>query len=258
MTEDPYRWLEAIANRREYIRSQLTGGSPVLAASLADGILLFGVGTGQSKVFEVFDRQALAGLGHPADLERLRQSIIDAAHLEAFARAPEDVVLRRLVSQGLGPQLKSAFEQIFAPPFLARLLLAEVGPERERDVLVKLGFDGAFELRPGGIAVAADHPEKEGPAEDRLRERLGASDSVPQAATALFREWHRLQASSGTGSTPDPEPAKIAVSELLAGLKDRVVEACLLRRAPDRTARFESLDAVRLGFAPPPSTPPSA
>jgi hypothetical protein len=26
MTEEPYRWLEAVANRREYIRDQLKGG----------------------------------------------------------------------------------------------------------------------------------------------------------------------------------------------------------------------------------------
>jgi hypothetical protein len=58
MTEEPYRWLEAVANRREYVREQLKGGSPVLAASLPDGILLLGVGGGQSKVFELFDRHA--------------------------------------------------------------------------------------------------------------------------------------------------------------------------------------------------------
>ena len=44
MTEEPYRWLEAMANRREYVRDQLKGGSPVFAVSLPDGILLLGVG----------------------------------------------------------------------------------------------------------------------------------------------------------------------------------------------------------------------
>ena len=44
MTEEPYRWLEAVANRREYVRDQLRGGTPVLAASLPDGILLVGAG----------------------------------------------------------------------------------------------------------------------------------------------------------------------------------------------------------------------
>src|SRR5271169_782954 len=138
MTEEPYRWLEAMANRREYVRDQLKGGSPVFAVSLPDGILLLGVGTGQSKVFELFDRHALAGLGHPADIEKIRQAAIDAAHVEAFTRAPEDVSLRRLVSFGLGPQLKNHFEQIFSAPFLIELILAEMGTEPAKDLLVRM------------------------------------------------------------------------------------------------------------------------
>lgn len=254
MTEDPYRWLEAIANRREYIRTQLKGGSPVLAASVPEGVLLLGIGTGQSKVFEIFDRQALAGLGHPADLERIRQTIIDAAHLEGFTRAPEDVALRRLVSHGLGPQLKAAFEQIFAPPFLARLLLAEVAPEPTGDVLVKLGFDGGFTLQHGGVAVVADDPAREAPAETALRARLSPQATLPEAAAALLAAWHQLQsAPDEAGTLPPLEPAAI-----LDGLTDRVIEAALLRRAPGEPARYEVLGAKQLGFpvrAPAPLSP---
>src|SRR5687767_4318958 len=144
MIEEPYRWLEAIGNRREYVTEQLKGGSPVFAASLPDGILLLGVGGGQSKVFELFDRHALAGLGHPADIEKIRQAAIDAAHMEAFTRAPEDVSLRRLVSFGLSPQLKINFEQIFSAPFLVEMLLVELGTTPETDFVVRLHFDGAF------------------------------------------------------------------------------------------------------------------
>ena len=60
MTEEPYRWLEAIGNRREYIREQMKGGTPVFAVSRPEGILLLGVGIGHSKVFEVYDRHGLA------------------------------------------------------------------------------------------------------------------------------------------------------------------------------------------------------
>src|SRR5437762_8517733 len=138
MIEEPYRWLEAIGNRREYVHEQLKGGSPVFAASLPDGILLLGVGAGNSKVFELFDRHALGGLGHPADIEKIRQAAIDAAHLESFTRAPEDVSLRRLVSFGISGQLKTSFEQIFAAPFLIELLLAELGSSAEHDLLIRL------------------------------------------------------------------------------------------------------------------------
>src|SRR5271167_1244752 len=154
MNEEPYRWLEAVANRREYVREQLKGGSPAFAASLSDGILLLAVGSGQSKVFELFDRHALAGLGHPADIERIRQAAIDAAHTEAFTRAPEDVSLRRLVSFGLSPQLKTNFEQIFTAPFLVELLLAELGAEPAHDLLFRLHFDGSYRMQFGGVMLA--------------------------------------------------------------------------------------------------------
>src|SRR5512140_3299699 len=147
MIEEPYRWLEAIGNRREYVHEQLKGGSPVFVASLPDGILLLGVGTGNSKVFELFDRHALAGLGHPADVEKIRQAAIDAAHREAFTRAPEDVSLRRLVGFGLGAQLKANFEQIFSAPFLLEMLLAEISGPMETDLWLRLHFDGAFQLQ---------------------------------------------------------------------------------------------------------------
>ena len=39
MIEEPYRWVEAIANRREYIETQLAPGSPIAALSYRDGIL---------------------------------------------------------------------------------------------------------------------------------------------------------------------------------------------------------------------------
>src|SRR5579862_4204869 len=165
MNEEPYRWLEAVANRREYVRDQLKDGSPVFAASLPDGILLLAVGGGQSKVFELFDRHALAGLGHPADIEKIRQAAIDAAHTEAFTRAPEDVSLRRLVSFGLSPQLKTNFEQIFTAPFLVELLLAELGAEPGKDVLLRLHFDGGFHFQSSGILVAASQPEPEAAAQ---------------------------------------------------------------------------------------------
>ena len=39
MIEEPYRWVEAIANRREYIEGQLAPGSPIAALGYRDGIL---------------------------------------------------------------------------------------------------------------------------------------------------------------------------------------------------------------------------
>lgn len=241
MTEDPYRWLEAIANRREYIRNQLKGGTPVLAASTQLGILLLAVGSGQTKVFEIFDRQALGGVGHPADLDKIRQAIIDAAHLEAFTRAPEDVTLRRLVAQGLSQQLKAAFEQIFAPPMLVRLLLAEVGASPAQDVLVKLGFEGGFTLSSDGVAVVSAYTEQETPSEVRLRTRFenepGLSNDLPAAAQCLAQEWAAIVAEAALPDSATPA-------------RGRTFEVALLQRHAPSLARYQPLNPDDLGLAP--------
>lgn len=143
--EEPYRWLEAIQNRREYIEDQLHTAKPVFAVAGKPGILLAAVATGTPKLFEVYDQLALAGLGHPADLERVRQSAIDAAHLEGFARSREDVAARRLANYNLAPAMKAAFEQIFSAPLLFRGILAEVGTTPEADTAWKLDYDGSFD-----------------------------------------------------------------------------------------------------------------
>ena len=127
MTEEPYRWLEAIGNRREYIRDQLKGGTPVFAFSRPEGIFMVGIGQGASKVFEIYDRHALAALGHPVDIEKIRQTAIEAAHLEGFNRSAHDVTLRRLISFALSATLKNSFEQIFSPPIMVESIFAELG-----------------------------------------------------------------------------------------------------------------------------------
>jgi len=246
MTEEPYRWLEAVANRREYVREQLKGGTPVLAASLPDGILLLGVGSGQSKVFELFDRLALAGLGHPADIEKIRQAAIDAAHVEAFTRAPEDVSLRRLVGFGLGPQLKMHFEQIFSAPFLVELLLAELGAEPGRDLFFRLHFDGSFQTQHGGAMVAANQAEAEAAAQKWLGEMVKTKTTRAEAADLLLQAWWRLSENKPfTEPLPDEAARQAGWRQAVQG---KEIEFGWLAREGARPARYHAPTAAELGL----------
>src|SRR6201991_2392348 len=127
MIEEPYRWVEAVANRREYIEHQLAGGSPIVGLTCAQGVIMLTLGRQQQKIFEIYDRIAMGGIGHPGDIERLRMAAIEVASTEGFTRSAADVSLRRLAYYSLSPVLKSAFEQIYGAPYLARMLFAEIG-----------------------------------------------------------------------------------------------------------------------------------
>ncbi|HEY1171876.1 MAG TPA: hypothetical protein VGH19_10940 [Verrucomicrobiae bacterium] len=236
MTEEPFRWLEAIANRRDYVQQQIAAGSPVFAVSLETGVLLLGVGSGQSKVFEIFDRQAMAALGHPADIERVRQMLIDAAHLEAFTRASADVNVRRLVSFGLSPQLKQSFEQVFQAPFLITLLLAEVAEQANQDVLVQVNFDGGFQIQHGGVMVATPKQEQVASTTEWLKKHIDQKQTPERAALILLLAWDALVSGQAL-----PETVDVSVKlpdALRENLNGKVVEAALLERKSTNVARY--------------------
>jgi proteasome alpha subunit len=154
MIEEPYRWVEAIANRREYIETQLAGGSPIAAVGFRDGILFLTVGRARPKVFEIYDRIAMGAIGHPGDIERLRMAAIELASTEGFTRSAADVSLRRLAYYSLSPLMKTAFEQIFGAPYLARMIFAELGAKPAEDLFLRVEYDGAIASN-GGTATQA-------------------------------------------------------------------------------------------------------
>src|SRR6476469_2648844 len=155
MIEEPYRWVEAIANRREYIETQLASGSPIAALSYDEGILFVTLGRARQKIFEIYDRIAMGAIGHPGDIERLRMAAIELASTEGFTRSAADVSLRRLAHYSLSPALKAAFEQIYGAPYLARLLFAEVGANPAEDLFLRMEYDGA--IATNGATLAQRH-----------------------------------------------------------------------------------------------------
>lgn len=235
MTEEPYRWLEAIGNRREYIRDQLKGGTPVFAVSRVEGILLVGVGQKQSKVFEIYDRHAFAALGHPVDIERLRQAAIEAAHVEGFNRSARDVTLRRLISFSLSTMLKTAFEQIFAPPLIVESIFAELGEQPAQDSLVRLHYDGDHHYETSGVLVAHHDLQAEAEAAEWLRKTLTSADKLPRVVGLCLSAWQALVDGKKMAdlSVPAEPPLQIP---------GKAVEAALLERQFARAVRYRALD----------------
>src|SRR5688500_20336443 len=72
MYEEPYKWVEAVGNRRQYLDEQFIHGTPVLALPYVPGFWLLTVTKGRRNQKKIYDGLALGGMGHPADLEKLR------------------------------------------------------------------------------------------------------------------------------------------------------------------------------------------
>ncbi len=240
--EEPYRWLEAVANRREYIQDQLRGATPVFAVSRPEGVFLLGAGPGRTKVFEIYNRHGMAAVGNPVDMEKLRQSVIETAHMEGFNRSPGDVTLRRLVGFSISPALKNAFEQIVAAPLIVEALFAECGAARGEDVLARVGYDGTPEYPADGVGVVFPDRERERAAADWLAAHLTDGDGLARVRGLCLAAWSALMdrdAVFDTLSVPEPLPVS---------LPDHGLEIALIDRASSGPAQYRML--VDADFSP--------
>ena len=255
MIEEPYRWVEAIANRREYIEDQLRLGSPVVLLNYADGLLLLTVSRETRKIFEIYDRVAFSALGHPADIERMRLAAIDLAHIEGFNRAVADVSLRRLVHFGMSPALKTAFEQVFSAPYILKMLLAEIGEEPAQDHIVKLDYDGSLARSQVETKEPFDVLAGTSEAEKAMMDYLVEHDGNPRrsledAIKLAARTWAVGMNAAELGSDAKESEEAVAADKqdvdpekiLKDNLKNRHVEAAVLTRTGPGTSRFHLLD----------------
>jgi proteasome alpha subunit len=248
MIEEPYRWVEAIANRREYIETQLASGSPIAAVGYSDGILILTLGRARQKIFEIYDRIALGAIGHPGDIERLRMAAIELASTEGFTRSSADVSLRRLAHYSLSPVMKTAFEQVYGPPYLARLLFAEVGAKPEEDLFLRVEYDGAIatngatlsQVRQDFAVLSANRQSSE-LMESFLKSAKLADASLQSAINCALKAWSVGHMTGGEdGSQEMPEPDLIS-KHLQDQLATAGIEAAILERATKSAIRYRGL-----------------
>lgn len=278
MYEEPYRWVEAVGNRRQYLDEQFKQGSPVVALSYADGVLMLTLSKGTPKLYEIYDRIGLGGMGHPADLEKLRFGLLEMAHLEGFNRSPSDVTGARLMKYGLAPSIKQAFEEIYKAPSIVKILLAELGTKAGKDSFLTINYDGIFEETTGCAALAATASIQKlmqtelkqagasgplalaGALESALR--VWALGSLAQSRAAgedredEGQERDRKSEDSGTRTESKADPAAVT-AHLREQMADRAVECTVLERQLPGSSKYRAIKPDDLAALLPAGLAPS-
>ena len=258
MYEEPHRWVEAVGNRRQYLDDQFKQGSPIVALSYAEGILLLTFSRGTPKIYEVYDCIAMGGMGHPADLEKLRFQVLDMAHLEGFNRSPSDVTGARLLKYGLAPTVKQAFEEIFKAPFIVKILLAELGRTKERDQFICVDYDGTFEEENACAVLAGASSIQLRLLDDLKKQVEEGMPSLKAAADMALKTWAMgslLHQALSSDTPPDDEKGEdiegamsakeFDEEEVLGHLRQTVtqhtLECCVLDRTVSGSSKYRSL-----------------
>jgi proteasome alpha subunit len=255
MLDEPYRWADAVSNRREYVEDQLTGGSPVVGLGYKDGTLLLTMGRVQQKIYEIYDRIGMASLGHPTDIEKLRQSAVDLASVVGFNYSDADVTLQQIVHFGLGPAVKTSFDEVYRSPFIVRILLAELDAQDGAATFYTVDYDGAFQ-KSVGFAVLGGNAEADKAMQGRLDDLDWEKLSLAKAMDAALISWAAGRWMGEQTEIPEDEAElEKALAEadlpgiLKAELESLVVEAAVFDRGVPGKCKYRQLTDKELASA---------
>ncbi len=237
MLDEPYRFSEAVSNRRDYVEDQLRDGSPVIGLTYGDGILLLTMGRGQKKLYEIYDRIAMGSMGHPTDIEKLRQAAVDLASVVGFNYSDADVTLQQIVHFGLGPAVKGMFDDFIRTPYIARILLAELDDDQQGSVFYTVDYDGSFATHEGYAAVGGSTE-----ADRAMKQRLDA-DHQPDASLQVALEVGLKAWSAGRSLGLQDEAAE----EEETTVQDDEIQRVLGEAVAEMTAEALVLNRSRSG-----------
>jgi proteasome alpha subunit len=173
---------------------------------------------------------------------------IELASTEGFTRSAADVSLRRLAHYSLSPVMKSAFEQVYGPPYLTRMLFAEVGARPEDDLFLRVEYDG--EIASNGatyararqdFAVLSGTRQSVDFMEAFLKNEHKPDASFETAVNSALDAWsvgHMLLQATETKELPARDAIAQHRQEQLA---IAAIEAAVLERDGSRPIRYRSL-----------------
>ena len=139
-------------DKSDYARKGIGRGKSSITLEFAGGIVLMAENTSTlSKIGEIYDRIAFAGVGKFNEFEQLRIGGIRLVDVKGYSYSREDVTAKGLAnaySQSLGNIFTAELK-----PYECEILVAAVGESTETNELFHILYDGSVTDRQGWVAM---------------------------------------------------------------------------------------------------------
>ncbi|MBW2389977.1 MAG: proteasome subunit alpha [Deltaproteobacteria bacterium] len=217
---------QVMADKAEFARKGISRGKSIVALEFSGGVLLVAENaTSLSKIGEIYDRIAFAGVGKFSEFDQLRKHGVRFADTKGYAYSREDVrghALANAYSQAIGEVFTREMK-----PLEIEIIVAEVGDDRYEDhkdnALYRVTFDGFISDHSQFCVIGGNVDEVETVLRNDYREGMSVSEAVQLGRSALDTGTER-------GST----------------LTEKTLEICILERSrPNRKFKRLSTDEVK-------------
>ncbi|MGH7927697.1 MAG: proteasome subunit alpha [Candidatus Binatia bacterium] len=135
---------QVMQDKAEYARKGIAKGRSIVVMEFTHGLLLTAENPSSSlsKISEIYDRIAFAGVGKYSEFENLRKAGIRYADMKGYAYSRQDVTTKSLANA-----YSEAIGTVFTrdpKPLEVEILVVEVGHEPERNEMYHVSFDGSI------------------------------------------------------------------------------------------------------------------
>lgn len=179
---------QVMADKAEFARKGIARGKSIVAIEHQNGILLVAENsTSLSKVGEIYDRIAFAGVGKFSEFDQLRKVGVRFADTKGYAYSREDV---------RGRSLANAFSQVMGEvftreikPLEIEIIVAEVGDDRYEDhkenTIYRVKYDGFISDHSGYCVIGGNVDDVEAVLKDDYRDGMPSGEAAKLARRAL-------------------------------------------------------------------------
>ncbi len=179
---------QVMADKDEFARKGIARGKSIVALEFTGGVLLVAENaTTLTKIGEIYDRIAFAGVGKFSEFDHVRKLGIRFADMKGYAYCREDVRANSLAnaySQAIGEVFTREIK-----PLEIEVILAEVGDDRfeghEQNVIYRVKFDGFISDHTGFCVIGGNVDDVQHVLEDSYQENMPAGEAAGLARRAL-------------------------------------------------------------------------
>ncbi len=190
---------QVMADKAEYARKGISRGKSSITLECQIGILIMAENTSSlSKIGEIYDRIAFAGVGKFSEFDQLRKVGVRYADMKGYQYSRDDVRARALAnaySQAMGDVFTRELK-----PLEVEVIVVEVGdPEltgHESSAIYRVQFDGSISDHSGYCVIGGAAEELSSYMSDHFTQDLPLGDALRLGRSALER------ASDGQTSVP--------------------------------------------------------
>jgi proteasome alpha subunit len=181
---------QVMADKAEYARKGVARGKSSITLEYDGGVLLIAENPSTlSKIGEIYDRVAFAGVGKFSEFDQLRKVGVRYADVKGYGYSREDVRAKALAnaySQAVGDIFTRELK-----PLEVEMLVAEVGDDNlaghERNAIYRVQYDGSISDHEGYCVIGGAAEDLDSFLRGSYRDGLPLAEAIRLGRTALQR-----------------------------------------------------------------------